>query len=160
MKHGLYGSTLYTCWASMKQRCYNVKCEAYPNYGGRGITVCDLWFDDPKTFIDWAEANGYSPGLTIERIDVNKGYAPDNCTWVDRRIQAINRRVLGAVHYYGVHLRNQKGRKPKYIASITVMGKKTQIGRFESDIDAAIARDDYILKNNLHEYPLNFPIIE
>ena len=75
----------------MKRRCTIPKDESYKNYGGRGITVCDEWLD-PINFIEWALANGYKEGLTLERIDVNGNYEPNNCTWVTRELQNKNTR--------------------------------------------------------------------
>ncbi len=85
IKHGGYNTKLYRIWASMKQRCLNSNNQAYSNYGGRGITVCAEWLDKEKGFVnfrDWSLENGYSEGLSIDRIDPNKGYNPNNCQWI------------------------------------------------------------------------------
>lgn len=74
----------------MKSRCYYPKAEKYKYYGGRGITVCDEWLHDFQAFYDWALYNGYADDLTLDRIDGNKGYSPDNCRWVDRLTQQNN----------------------------------------------------------------------
>lgn len=89
--HNLAGHILYQTWNAMMQRCYNPNQVAYKNYGGRGIAVCDDWHDISK-FIEWAEINGYKEGLTIERINVNGGYNPDNCKWITKSEQAYNKR--------------------------------------------------------------------
>lgn len=73
---------LYRTWIDMKQRCHNPNNKAYPRYGGRGITVCDEWRNDYAAFEAWAISNGYKDNLTIDKIDNDKGYSPDNCQWI------------------------------------------------------------------------------
>ena len=88
---------LYNVWTHIKARCYNPTHHAYKNYGERGITVCDEWKNDFPKFYEWAIANGYDENApkgqcTIDRIDNDKGYSPDNCRWVDIKTQNKNKR--------------------------------------------------------------------
>ena len=85
---------LYCRWESMKSRCYRKSDKDYPNYGGRGITMCDEWRYDFWAFVDWAMENGYRDGLTIDRKDNDKGYSPDNCRWITRYEQNQNKRNI------------------------------------------------------------------
>ena len=83
-KHGeshSHRTRLYTIWCGMRQRCTNPNREAYPLYGGKGVTICEEWKDYPN-FKEWAMANGYADNLCIDRIDPSKGYSPDNCRWI------------------------------------------------------------------------------
>lgn len=84
---------LYKKWQKMKERCYNENCARYSQYGARGITVCDLWRHDSIEFLNWAHANGYEPGLEIDRIDVDGHYEPSNCRFVTKRENAGNRQA-------------------------------------------------------------------
>ena len=89
--HGLSKNKIYFIWCSMKDRCYRQNSNDYLNYGGRGITICDEWKNDFKTFYQWAINNGYKEGLTIERINVNDNYKPSNCTWIENALQSKNK---------------------------------------------------------------------
>lgn len=91
-KHGLSGTRLYRIWVHIKDRCYNKENDSYINYGARGITVCDEWKNDFESFRDWALENGYSDELSIDRIDVDIGYCPDNCKWSTVYEQSRNKR--------------------------------------------------------------------
>lgn len=83
---------IYKIFCGMKQRCYNTNHKYYPIYGGRGIKICDEWLNDYQQFEAWALANGYANDMSIDRIDNDKGYSPDNCRWIYYKDQPKNRR--------------------------------------------------------------------
>lgn len=98
--HGMSGTRLHRIWKSMRTRCNNPNCLSYKNYGGRGIKICDEW-DEFLNFYNWAIYNGYSDNLTLDRIDNNSGYRPDNCRWVTVKEQCNNQRKNIYVTYNG-----------------------------------------------------------
>ena len=104
MRHGFahrdHKEKLYEIWSSMKARCQRKTDLNYRHYGGRGITVCDEW-QDYAPFRAWAMANGYQQGLTLDRIDNNSGYSPENCRWVTMLEQMRNTRRNRFIEYDG-----------------------------------------------------------
>lgn len=101
--HGKSHTKLYGVWGSMIKRCRNPRDYHYNQYGGRGITVCDEWLDY-KNFEIWALNNGYSEGLSIDRINVDGDYCPQNCRWATEYTQMNNRRNTYYLEYNGLRL--------------------------------------------------------
>ena len=99
--HGKQPYRLYRCWQAMKARCYQLNNCKYSDYHGRGICVCDEWNHDYIAFRNWALNNGYSDNLTLDRIDNNGNYCPENCRWATARQQNNNTRRNHYVEYNG-----------------------------------------------------------
>lgn len=144
VKHNLRDNPLYTVWAHIIQRCCNSNNIEYKNYGGRGINVCSKW----RSFINFYNdmIGTYQKGLSIDRIDNDKGYFKDNCRWATLSEQNANRRTYGEIKYKGVYFH-----KPtkKYIAQLSVNGKTKRIGQYLSDVEAADAFDQYIITHGI-----------
>ena len=100
-KHGMAKTELYRKWASIKQRCLDESRADYERYGGAGIAVCDEWKNSFVSFMNWSLNNGYKEGLSIDRIDNNKEYCPENCRWIKLEEQSANRRSNIYITYNG-----------------------------------------------------------
>ena len=155
-KHGLIDTRLYAVWAEIKNRTLNPKNKKYSDYGGRGITLCDEWKNDFMSFYNWAMENGYeeNKGLSIDRIDNDGSYCPENCRWTTQTIQTRNQRIPknNSSGYKGVSFNKDK---LKYTAQITVDKKQIYLGSYPTAEEGAIAYNNYIIENNLEGYILN-----
>lgn len=98
--HNMTGTRLYRIWKSMRSRCNNHHTKQYKDYGGRGITICEEW-DLFENFYQWSMQNGYEESLTIDRINNNGNYSPDNCRWITTLEQNQNRRNSITVFFDG-----------------------------------------------------------
>lgn len=140
--HGMRQSDLYHKYYDIHTRCSR---KDNPLYGGRGISVCKEW-SGPNGFIafmEWSMAHGYKEGLSLDRIDVNGDYCPENCRWTTLEIQAQNKRLLPSnkTGVAGVYLK-----AGKYAAQISVQGKRIHLGTFETIPEATKARREAELK--------------
>ena len=131
--HGLTGSKLDSAYYNMMQRCYREKDDHYASYGGRGIEVCEEWRNKENgkmNFFKWAWENGYEEGLSIERIDVNGNYCPNNCKWIPLSDQKKNMRPKQHKYGYpGIYQRKDNG---KYAAYIKINGMQMTVGTFDT----------------------------
>ena len=143
--HNESRTRLYNIWIGMKSRCCNPDNPRYHSYGGRGIGICDEWRDSFEKFRDWAYLNGYSEHYTIDRIDNNGDYEPQNCRWATDTAQVRNRNPYGEIPYDGI-VRDSTG----YRAQITINGKKIYIAHSVGDIEYLVnKRNEYIIEHNL-----------
>ena len=90
--HGLAHTRIDNIYKAMVSRCYKPSNNRYKNYGARGIIVCHEWLEDKAKFFEWAFSNGYQDDLTIDRIDSDGNYEPNNCRWVTYKEQENNRK--------------------------------------------------------------------
>lgn len=102
--HGMTGTRIYRIWKLMLSRCFNKNVPAYHNYGGRGIVVCNEWRHDFINFYNWSMVNGYKENLSIDRINNNDIYKPNNCKWATMDEQANNKRSNVKVSFGGKYI--------------------------------------------------------
>lgn len=151
-QHRLTNHVVYKKWDAIKQRCFNPNEVAFRDYGGRGITLCDEWVNDPKSFIEYVIdlPNAMEQGMSLDRINNDGDYEPGNLRWTDHHTQAANKRRRNSITgYTGVHP-NAKGKK--YYAVISLYYKKIYLGIHRTIEDAVNARNKYIIDNNLTEF--------
>lgn len=101
--YGNKKTRLYNIWKCMRQRCLNPNNPNYRNYGRKGVGICKEW-QDYATFKEWAFSSGYADHLSIDRIDVNGDYSPDNCRWADNKTQANNTTRNRFIEFHGEKL--------------------------------------------------------
>lgn len=134
-KHGLFGKRIYKIWDGMKQRCLNQNNNAYINYGGRGITVCDEWKHNFQAFYDWSMEHGYNDELTLDRKDVNGNYCPENCRWANDITQHNNTRVNRFIEYNGETHTMAEWARIKGMKYVTL---NTRINKYHWTIEKAL----------------------
>lgn len=141
-------TTLYRRYVDMKSRCYNPTSCNYKHYGQRGITVCDEWLgiDGFRNFKKWSLENGFDPSLSIDRIDNNGNYEPNNCRWTTKSIQNMSMRHKNTSGYVGIS-RHSNGKT--WYGRVKVNGKGVYTGMSPNIHEAARMRNDYIIANNL-----------
>ena len=144
--HKLTTHRFYKTWMGMIHRCTNAKNPAYKHYGERGITICEEWLD-VATFINWCE-DTYIEGMTLDRIDNDKGYSPDNCRWEGKATQKINQRMMknNKSGFVGIFwdCKNKNWR-----ASVRFNYNLINLGSFKDKMEAVQARDNYITEHKL-----------
>jgi hypothetical protein len=154
--HGLGYTRLYNIWGNIKSRILNSKNKDYTNYGGRGITICEEWKNDFMSFYNWAMSNGYeeNKGLSIDRIDNDGNYCPENCRWTTNTIQCRNQRIRkdNKSGFKGVSFRKNN---KVFEARICVNKKQKILGYYKTAVEGAIAYNNYIIENNLEGFTLN-----
>lgn len=142
--HGKTGTRLYGVWRDMKRRCNSSTASSYKNYGGRGIKVCEEW-NDFENFYNWAMNSGYDENAegrscTLDRIDVNGNYCPENCRWVDFTVQANNRRSNRLIKAFGKEMTISQWSKLTRINKSTL---KQRLDNGWSAEDSLITPPDY-----------------
>lgn len=154
--HGFSRHKLYQTWSGIRGRCLNNKDKDFYNYGGRGITMCDEWKNNPKIFVDYISKLEHcgEPGYTLDRYPDNNGnYEPRNVRWATKHTQVANRGKMknNTSGYVGVSLNKNNN---KWRSSITVDGCRIYFQYHETPENAVIPRDNYIIENNLTEYKI------
>ena len=148
VNHGLHSNKFYPTWHQMISRCTKPNYKRYKDYGGRGITVCVDWFVI-ENFIKWAEATHPNiDNYTLDRIDNDKGYSPENCTWSSKTAQSLNRRMFKNNKSGFVGVVSLKGNK-SWTVNIRVNKILKSLGTFKTLEEAVQARDNYIIENKL-----------
>ncbi len=146
--HGMAYTRIYRTYKDMVSRCHNPKDSTYKYYGEKGIEVCKEWREDRVKFFSWANTNGYTDDLTIDREDGLGNYEPSNCRWVDRTEQARNmpNQKVGKTGVRGVSIAKQWVSE-HYRATITINNRSKTIGYAKTIKEAAELRNKFIDDN-------------
>ena len=155
--HGGSKTKLYYVYVSMINRCYLPKVPHYDRYGGRGITVCEEWRLKFSNFKEWALNNGYKECLSIDRINNDKGYSPDNCRWTDFVTQATNTVKIPKNNTTG--FRGVTKDKHRFRVIVTANKVRYNVGTYKTLEEAVIKRDNFI-KNNKFKNILNKELLK
>ena len=158
-KHGDYKTSLYGVWKAMRQRCRLTSSTAYKYYGAKGIDVCDEWYNSYLCFKAWSTSSGYNEELSIDRIDVTKGYMPSNCRWTTKTVQSRNTTKLRSTNTSGFRGVSWSKRDNTWLATISVNYKSINLGSYKSALEAAKAYDTYVITNNF-EHTINGVLYE
>lgn len=143
--HGDWHARLNNIWRGMRRRCYDPRCKFYKYYGARGIKICDEWKNDYLAFKAWALANGYSDKLTIDRINSDGNYCPENCRWATHLTQQNNRRNNHIVVYHGKEYTLSELARENGLSSAVVSARL----RKGWGIDKALINEDFRGKSKL-----------
>lgn len=134
-KHGGSDTRLYKIWCGMRNRCYLPSHDSYPHYGGKGVTVCEDWRTSFSSFRRWAESNGYRADKSIDRINGNGNYEPENCRWATNKQQARNKAVRSVAEIVVVH--DGLSMNLSEWARRTRIGYSTLVKRYKSGVTGA-----------------------
>lgn len=142
--HGMRGTKLYNIWESMRKRCNDVNHDNYKHYGEAGITVCEEWNSSSISFFKWAENNGYREGLSLDRKCNDLGYSPENCRFINRTCQGLNKNITT------IRPKEDSPLRP-YSVHLGLLGTKFYFGSFPLEEDA-LNRRNYLVGEFIKRY--------